>query len=204
MKAVVVVALLAMASCNDEPSKPKDLMGRLEAGNLSDEDLQRVTSTFPGMTKDCAEKVRVGGVNAMPRRAEDCFAMTEPTRWTGLWRNQFEGSQFCPSPARKCPEDASSDDIWLQFDERLPQSKMEPSGGLYAVDFIGRRTAQKGFFGHFGMSEHEMIVDRVISIREVEPPPPPPTKAETIEYWKRCEAAGNCIPNWERINNMEE
>jgi hypothetical protein len=42
-----------------------------------------------------------------------------------------------------------------------------------------------------------MIVDRVISVRELEAPPPPPTK-EQIEAWKKeCEEAPNCFTHGE-------
>ena len=41
-------------------------------------------------------------------------------------------------------------------------------GGLYAVDFVGRRTAQgTPYVG----AEADIIVDRLISIRQVESPP---------------------------------
>lgn len=77
---------------------------------------------------------------------------------------------------------------------------MQGRGGLYAVEFEGRLTAYRGTYGHFGMYDHEVIVDRLISIRQVEPPPPELTEAELEEEWKRCEAAGMCI----RAENIEK
>jgi hypothetical protein len=44
-----------------------------------------------------------------------------------------------------------------------------PDQTLYAVEFIGRRTAVKGRYGHMGVFDHELIVDRMISMRQVEP-----------------------------------
>ena len=43
------------------------------------------------------------------------------------------------------------------------------SGALYAVDFIGRRTLKRGGYGHFGVFDHEIVVDRIISIEPVTP-----------------------------------
>jgi len=122
-----------------------------------------------------------------------------------LWRNNFEGSQFCEPPETQC--DAAKLDprrfIWLELD---PPAGWEdtPPGGLYAVDFIGRRSLFRGFFGHFGMSRNEVIVDRLISIRQVEAPPKEPTKAEMIADSKKCEAEKSCVPNWSYINGYDE
>ena len=45
-----------------------------------------------------------------------------------------------------------------------------PPGGLYALDFIGRRTAHGGVNGD-GPLAQELIVDRLISIKQIEAPP---------------------------------
>lgn len=98
----------------------------------------------------------------------ECFKMTEPRRWRGLWRNDFEGSKFCPAPSRECSNEAAGNDIWLTFPDEMPQTELEPRGELYAIEFVGRRTMHRGLFGHLGMSDHQMIVDRVISMREIQ------------------------------------
>jgi hypothetical protein len=81
---------------------------------------------------------------------------------------------------------------------------MLPPGGLYAIDFIGRCSEGVGMFGHFGMSKHEVIVDRLLSIKQIEPPPPEPTKAEVIKETKECEAAKTCVPDWNAINAIDD
>lgn len=43
-------------------------------------------------------------------------------------------------------------------------------GGLYAVEFIGRRTAHGYIYGDHPLAQ-EVVVDRVISIKEIEAPP---------------------------------
>ena len=133
---------------------------------------------------------------------EICFALTPPQRWHGLWRNDFEGSRFCVAPAASCANDTPGDWVWLGYSFGL-QPGVAP-GGLYEVDFIGRKTTVRGHYGHMGGSDYEMIADRMFSMRQIEAPPPEPTKAQMIKYWKACEAASSCIPNWEVINAIEE
>ena len=162
MRAILFGALVVfLASCEGQPPKPKSIMERLEAGNLSAEDVQRVTSAFPGMTKSCIEKVRVGGVNAMPKQAEDCFEMMPSQFWRGIWFDGFEGSQFCAAPATDCSFEMKPR-VWID----VPGRKC-CTFDLYDVEFIGRRTKYPGVFGHMGGFDHEMVVDRMISMRRI-------------------------------------
>jgi hypothetical protein len=141
-------------------------MERLVAGNLSDEDVKFVTDEFPGMTKACVAKVRVGGINAKPGRTEDCFEMSSPQHWSGLWRNTVEGSEFCADevgkPATECPGKNEEQRTWFE-----PKAIVRVDGSLYRVEFIGRRTARPGKFGAYGFFQYETVVDRMISIRKV-------------------------------------
>lgn len=118
------------------------------------------------MTKACIARIRVNGVNAFPNRTEDCFEMTPRQRWTGLWRAAFEGSQFCADeagvPAKKCEYDEGRAAIWFE-----PGRDYAPDGTLYRVEFVGRRTVHPGVFGHMGVFQHEMIVDRMIAMKRV-------------------------------------
>jgi hypothetical protein len=169
---------------------------------FSDDEMRQMRAEIPGMKEKCWNIVRWKGWEGdFPEDTGECYEMTKPARWHGLWRDDFEGSRFCPSPARTCP--TAGDWIWLTIE--TPKSMPEQgSGALYEVDFIGRRTANKGEFGHVGAGDYEMIVDRLNSIKMLEPPPPPLTKAEVVAYMKDCEAEGTCIPNWSYINQMEE
>ncbi len=143
--------------------------------------------SLPGRPFPCAYTKMYDGVEVIESVETDkCVQMTQPQRWSGLWRNEFEGSQFCPRAAMRCSYESTPSRIWLHWDERE-----QPDGALYAVEFIGRRTRYPGMYGHLGGSEHEIIVDRMISIRQLEPGPKRPTPAE-VEWWKRCEAAGRC------------
>jgi hypothetical protein len=127
----------------------------------------------------------------MPTETEQCFRMEPPRRWMGLWRNEFEGSRFCPAPASRCDFGAPGDDIWL---DTRRATKREPDGALYAVELIGRRTAFRGHHGHMGGSNLELIVDRFISIKEVGPPQ---TVSEQRAAFKRCMQDKQCR-SWNR------
>jgi hypothetical protein len=135
---------------------------------FSDEQMREIKAAGPGMTKECLEKIRWGGIEAVPTATDQCFKMSETRRWRGLWRNAFEGSRFCPAPARECSQETPGDNIWLGFAngasrERLP----DPVGGLYALEFDGRLTVHKGGYGHGGLSDREVVVDQLIALREV-------------------------------------
>lgn len=198
MRAVVLGSLaVLLGGCNEPPAKTKSVLDRLEAGDLNEKDVQRVRSTFPGMTKACIEKVRIGGVNAMPERAEDCFEMTPRQRWRGLWRAQYEGSRFCPAPARDCTDQTAGDRVWLNFRDGAPQNELQGRGGLYEIEFEGRRTVHRGMHGHFGGSDHVIIVERLIALRELEAAQQDMTPAEMEAAKKECEASPNCYTDAE-------
>ena len=124
--------------------------------------------------------VKEGGTGAVVAYGmiplDQCYKFDRPQRMRGLWRNEFEGSQFCTEPAKECswPEidKRSQPVVWLDLAKPLP-AELRPArgGGLYAVDFIGRRTSYRGAYGHFGMSDYAVLVDRMISMKELEPPP---------------------------------
>jgi hypothetical protein len=97
---------------------------------------------------------------------DQCLRFTKPTRWRGLWEVGFEWSEFCPAPATKCPIAAQRGGIWLDFADGAYKGP-RLSDGLFEVEFTGRRTVYPGNFGHLGMYAHEMIVDRMISIKQV-------------------------------------
>jgi len=136
----------------------------------------------------CPERkeIELGSPVYIGQPTDQCYKMQPQQRWQGLWRNEFEGSRFCPGPARQCQMDTPGDIIWLDT-ERV--TRMEPDGALYAVDLIGRRTAVKAQHGHLGGSDHDLIVDRFISMKRVGRPL---SKAETQDILKHCEAGARC------------
>jgi len=111
---------------------------------------------------------------------DQCFKMEEPRRYRGIWIDEFEGQAFIPegtdpprwpSPGSTSPgwrerlERARAASIWLDV-ERVG---LEHKGGRkMRIDFVGRKTLYPGYYGHLGMSGSEIIVDRVISLKEIE------------------------------------
>ena len=130
---------------------------------LSDAQVQKLRADSPGITPACLEKIRLGGIEAMPDRTDQCFEMAPAKRWSGLWADNFEARRFCPTPARECGSQTPRPAIWLSFAPGVRRDSI-PTNRVYTIEFVGRRTLQQGSYGHMGMSEHEIIVDRIISI----------------------------------------
>jgi hypothetical protein len=161
MLKVLVVVLLA--ACNQQHPQRQQ--------KISDAELERWRTGMPGMKQECLEKLKWGGIEALPNELDKCFKMLPPTRWRGLWRRDFEASIFCPAPAKRCSNPYPDNAIQLEFRSGLKLAGIDadtPPGGLYALDLIGRRTAQGGMYGPLAQ---ELIVDRMISIKQVEAPP---------------------------------
>lgn len=159
--ALALIAILALAAC--ERRQPL----------LSDAEMREMQEILPGMTGECVERVRFGGLEAFPAAVENCFEMTPQQQWSGLWRNDFEGSRFCPGPAEECDYESPGDQIWLSYSEQLSRAGTEPPfgyGGLYEIEFVGRRTLRRGQFGHSGGFDHEIVVDRLIALKELQAP----------------------------------
>jgi hypothetical protein len=169
-----------------------------------DQQIARTGKGISGRPFPCEREKLADGIRYIEGVALDaCVRMSPSQTFRGLWRNEFEGSRFCPAPAQECTFHTNGDKIWLTFPKDLRPYNIEASGGLYELEFVGRQTMHRGFSGHLGVSDHEIIVDRLISMRELQPPPPPPTKAEMEAEWKRCEAAGNCI-SLEKLEEMQK
>ena len=128
---------------------------------LGEDELNRIT------TSPCIPKL---GAGIEPRFEEMCREMTKPRVWRGLWAYGFEWSQFCAEPAKSCgpPRKLDADITWLTFGEDWPSgldSKQE-TGAVFEVEFVGRRTVYAGSKGHMGIFQHEMVIDRLISMKE--------------------------------------
>ena len=195
---LLVLAAELLTGCKQQPQRQQ---------KMSDAAILQIHREMPGMTDECLDKLKWGGTEALPQKYEDCFRFSAPQRMQGLWRNQFEGSEFCEASGR-CPDAKVDADpaafTALGMGSPLAGREDTPPGGLYAIDFVGRRSVGAGMFGHMGMAKNEVIVDRLISIREVEAPPRQPTRAEFIKDIKACEARKTCVPNWSYINSYDE
>lgn len=103
---------------------------------------------------------------------DQCYRMTPPERMRGIWIDEFEGSRFLPGLTAAPATDPPGPHIWLEMDAHpvpaLPEER-RGQGRVVLLDFIGRRTLYPGNYGHLGMSEHEVVVQRLISAREIAP-----------------------------------
>lgn len=147
---------------------------------LSEGQIQKIRQNLPGITDTCVQTLRYGGLESMPDATDQCFEMMPQKRWQGLWARGFELSRFCPSPASACSYDTPGSQIWLTQRATIPISKDIPgdtySIRLFKIEFLGRRTRERGAYGHMGGSRHEIIVDKILSVSEIEVPDRRPPK----------------------------
>jgi hypothetical protein len=212
--ALILVALMSScqrsASRKEEPriTDPKKLAELrkmfVPEAYLRPEDQKKAQRLRDGYSSPfpCSyEKTELGSHVIASLPTDQCFKMTKPQRKTGLWRNDFEGQAFCAAPARECPfgkwRPNEPGVAWIDF-ASLPGSEDTPPGGLYAIDFVGRATAYPGQYGEYGLYNQEVIVDRLISIKMIEPPRRGQMTKEHIEaYRKDCVGKPICMPNTE-------
>jgi hypothetical protein len=201
MRHFLGIAAIVIANAMPMSSVLARLSDRLPPAAYVDSVDQKIARTgkgIPGRPFPCAREKKEQGITVIESVPTDkCVRMLPTRRWQGLWRHEFEGSRFCAVPATACDYNSKGDKVWLTYDP--VRGKW---GALYSVDFIGRKTMYKGPYGHLGMSDHEIIVDRVMSIKMVQAPPPPMAKDQLIEAMKRCEAAQTCIPSAEMRSMM--
>ncbi|MEP9401719.1 hypothetical protein [Sphingomonas sp. VNH70] len=133
---------------------------------MSDADMAYYEASLPGMTGECRAMVRREGLFSIPFYTDECFRMTQPRRWQGLWRTGFEDSMFCEVPATRCSLGSQPEDVWIEFKTPADFRAKVPDG-LYRIDFIGRRTVVPGSHGHLGVARHAMVVDRLLFIDKV-------------------------------------
>lgn len=143
--------LLALSGCQEAPA-------------LSNAEVQKMRGMFPGMTTRCLNLIRQKGLVAMPDRADQCFKMTAPQRFKGVWRREFELSRFCPVSTSTCGHAYTGNEIWLSFGDNVAK-EMPARNGLYSIEFVGRKTLLRGMFGHMGTFGHEVLVDRLIAVK---------------------------------------
>lgn len=125
-----------------------------------------VLTAHPGLTTECAAKVGTNALDVASADVENCFVHTPPQRWVGLLNLGWEWSNFCPEPAKSCGFGGGRGSIWTEFGEGS-YTGPELKDGVYAIEFVGRRTVHPGHFGHMSQYEYQMTVDRVISVRKL-------------------------------------
>jgi hypothetical protein len=194
-----ISACLALAACH--PRNTSNLPEPAAYAHVKDRVLARMwawglTSRFPCWSEQST------GVDGLTW-TEQCFRFSKPQRMSGLWRHNFEVNQFCLPPAKQCPDPANANDPYqgsygnMEFRAQIKGEADTPYGGLYAIDFIGRRS-EYPIFGGTNDADRDVIVDRVLAIRIVDPPRTGQMTKDHVEgYLKECSHAALCMPNSE-------
>jgi hypothetical protein len=105
---------------------------------------------------------------------EQCYRFGPRMRMRGLWLYQFEGSEFLQNYVE--PPDISTfyrNDVWLNWSRIYvpclsPRRQQKPV--IFAIDFIGRKSAYPGHYGHLGRSRNLILAEKVLSIRRLDSP----------------------------------
>jgi len=134
---------------------------------LTDTQVRKLKAAMPGITDACLDKVRWGGIEAMPSEIDKCSKMEPQRRWSGLYVTGFEWSRFCPAPAHDCSDKSPGQYIALDHSSAvdLPAYAGEESPPLYTIEFVGRKTVFP--IDAPNMPIYEIVVDRMISMTKL-------------------------------------
>lgn len=113
------------------------------------------------------------------RPYRECVELLPPEVIRGTWFVGLEESSFLPEgqslPAVRVVSDHATplematwlDVGWPEQDEILgnvPEPAGEGDSNRYTVEFLGRRARHAGHYGHMGLSQHLIVMDRMLSI----------------------------------------
>lgn len=115
-----------------------------------------------GYVTPCTREKTVDGYKVNEHLPTDQCVHMEPARvWRGQWISQYEHTVFCPAEAEQneCP--VPNERTWLSG------AIGGEIGHRYFVSFVGRKTKYPGGYGHFGLYDSEIIVDRMISLEKL-------------------------------------
>ncbi len=162
------VTTLFLASCSDTVSQPPKW-----SRSAYDWAYERLTGKASHWGCETVENTAYGPVlSSTPNR--ECYEYAAPRRTWGIYIQEFEGDRFLEN-AKPAKRYAPTDDVWLSFDRqsdlsRTPQLNRNPGQStIWAVDFVGRKTAKPARYGygHMGMSDADVIVDTMLAARRL-------------------------------------
>jgi hypothetical protein len=116
------------------------------------------------------ETANVAALSELP--TAQCFKMEPERRWAGIWQvSEHEG--FCPnvgtnqlSHLPKC--DGGLDVRYPEIRKILGEGpSVQLDSGLYAIEFLGRRTKYEGAYGGLPVFSRLYVVDKVLALRKV-------------------------------------
>lgn len=127
----------------------------------------------------CTYRIDAGTIGSVA--TDQCYKMESSRRHRGVWIDAFEGQEFIPEATKppewprgdpKAPgwreqfELARASRIWIDVSRVDLEHKFREGGRRVFIEFDGRKTMYSANYGHMGMSGHEIIVDRLISMKE--------------------------------------
>jgi len=109
---------------------------------------------------------------------DQCYKMRPAQRFHGIWLDEFEGSRFfenardadsVKAQMRRSLNDPTVPSEWLDWpiNGKTIRPRNLRESRLVALEFIGRRTAYPGRYGHMGVARSEVVVDRIILARTI-------------------------------------
>ena len=93
--------------------------------------------------------------------------MSEPKRWRGIMALGEEMRKFCEGETTQCDRSQPGEKVWLSFTKEGWEQRADVGGGIYRVEFVGRKTIFPGSFGHLSGYDAEIVVDRLVSIKKL-------------------------------------
>lgn len=116
----------------------------------------------------CTRKV-AGVLESLP--PDECYRMTTPRRFKGIWVDEFEGSRFVENAQSLNGVSWYDPATWL---DPVRDPALENEDGrlrVHEVEFMGQKTIVPGSYGHMGGSEHMVVMNRLIAAREIDASP---------------------------------
>jgi hypothetical protein len=160
MRATMLASCLLVVGCSDTPPSayqhPRDQFFAAIPLTMINDDFNACFRTVDG---------RPGRLSD-----EDCYRFNDPERMRGVLIAGFETSSFYPGRTTPPAHDERSG-YWMDVPHGvLPADLWRRCGAGCAIrlDFIGRRTAVQGGYGHMSLASHMIIVDRVIEATPLE------------------------------------
>ncbi len=89
--------------------------------------------------------------------------MLPARRMRGVWILDLEESRFYPGQRTAQVDEGARPAIWLTTSTKVSHDDVRRRG-VYAIDFVGRRTKYRVPSGHLGMYDYEIIADRIMSL----------------------------------------
>ncbi|HET6941116.1 MAG TPA: hypothetical protein VFH89_03030 [Sphingomicrobium sp.] len=154
-KPALIFAALLLASCGD---------GNPPSAYKHSRDQFFAVVPLPMVDADFVPCFRT--TNGKPGRLADaeCYNFTDPQRMRGVAITGFETGSFYPGRTT-LPLNGEESDTWVEIDSRMLPANVRNNckkGCALYLDFVGRRTAIAGRYGHLGVSKYQIVVDRVL------------------------------------------